>query len=127
MGPHQHVQIAVGQILEQLASFGSRSGTGEQLDGDMQLRQPLAKVAVVLLRQHLGGGHQSPLPSCADRAEQGSDRHHRFSGTHIALHQPRHRFGALQIRLDFSEHPLLSRGEGKGQEGEKLRHQTRGG
>ena len=79
MGPHQHVQIAVGQILEQLASFGSRSGTGEQLDGDMQLRQPLTKVAVMLFRQHLGRGHQGPLPSRTDRAEQGGDRHHRFS------------------------------------------------
>ena len=61
MGAHQQLQLAIGQVLQQLPPPGRRGGTAEKVNGYMQLGQPLAELLVMLLGQHLRGGHQRPL------------------------------------------------------------------
>ena len=122
MGPHQNLEGAVGQVIQQLAPFGFRRRAGKQLNRHVQWGKPAAKVAVVLFGQNLRRCHQGALPAGADGAQQRRNSHDGFTGTDIPLHQPCHRLGTLQIGLDFAEDPLLCGGEGKGQGSQKLPH-----
>ena len=90
----------------------------------MQLGQPLAQFAGVLLGQHLGGGHQGPLATGLDRREQRRDRHNGFAAAHIALHQPGHRPLPGQVGTDLGQHPPLGVGQGKGQQVQEGGHQA---
>ena len=88
----------------------------------MELRQPLAEVAVVLLGQHLRGGHQGPLPARSNGAEQRCNGNHRLSRADIPLHQTGHGFGARQISFDLLKHAFLGCGEAEGQQSHELPH-----
>ena len=126
MGAHQQVQLAVGQILQQLAPSAGGGGTREQGTVHLQLRQPVGELGEVLLGQHLGGGHQGSLAAGGDRREQGRQGHHGLAAAYIALHQPGHRLGAHQVGADLRQHALLGAGEGEGQQVEEAGHQVVG-
>ena len=99
----------------------------------MQLRQPLAELAVVLFREDLSGGHQGPLAAGINGREQRGDGHHGFATADIALHQTGHGLIAAEVRTDFRQDTLLGPRQGKGQELEEglqqrvTLHRQRGG
>ena len=90
----------------------------------MELGQPLTQLAVVLLGQHLGRGHQGPLTTGLDGAEQGGQGDDGLTAAHIALHQAGHRLGAGQVGPDFGQYPLLGLRQRKGQDGKETLHQA---
>ena len=96
-----------------------RRGAGQQRHIDVQLRHPFAELGVVLLGQHLGGRHKRPLQPRIDGGQEGSDRHHRLAAAHIPLHQPGHGLGLAHIGEQLAQHPLLSAGQLKRQQGTK--------
>ena len=126
MGAHQHLQRTVGQVIQQLPTAGPRRGSRQQGDAHMELRQPLTEVAVMLLGQHLRGGHQGPLPARGNGAEQRCNGNHRFARAHVPLHQTGHGFAARQIGFDLLKHPLLGCGEAEGQKIHELPHKPIG-
>ena len=85
----------------------------------MQLRQPLAELAVVLLRQHLGGSHQGTLTAGINGGEQGGDGNNGLTAAHIPLHQPGHGLIADQVSVDLRQHPSLGCCEPERQQGEE--------
>ena len=63
MGAHKQLELAVGEILQQAPALASRGRAGEQVEAHMELGEPKGQSLQVLLRQHLGGSHQGPLPA----------------------------------------------------------------
>ena len=124
MGSHKNAQRSAGEIAQNLSSAASWSGASEQLHADVQWRQPIAQIAVVLRRQHFCWRHQGSLAPSFHSTQQRGNRHNGFSTSHIPLHEPRHRFGAHQILFNFREHPLLSTREFKRKQRQKTADQS---
>lgn len=123
MGAHQDLQLAIDQVLQQLPAPPGGSGTGEQGDVHVQLGQPVGELGEMLLRQHLGGGHQGALATGLDGAQQGGEGHHGLPAAHIPLQKPCHRLGAHQVMADLGQHAVLGAGEREGEDGAQLAHQ----
>ena len=124
VGAHKNAQRTAGEIAQNLPSTAAWSGASEQLHADVQRRQPATQTAVVLRRQNLCWRHQGSLPTSFHGTQQSSNRYDGFSATHIPLHEPRHRFGSLQILFNFREHPLLSTRELKREKRQKTTDQS---
>ena len=69
----------------------------------------------MLPRQNLGRGKHRALHPGLDRAEQRTQRDHRFARADIALQQPQHRSRLGNVAFYFRNHPLLRAGQRKGQ------------
>jgi hypothetical protein len=72
-----------------------------------------------LLRQHLGGRHQHCLSPRCDDVEHRSERDHGLARADVALQQPRHRHGPLDVSEHLAEHPSLRARQLEGQRGDE--------
>ena len=107
MGAHQQLQLAIDQVLQQLPSAACRCRAGEQGRGHPQLAEQGRQLAVVLLRQHLGGCHQGSLATGLHRGQQGCQGHQGLAAAHISLQQPSHRLGPGHVGPDLGQNPFL--------------------
>jgi hypothetical protein len=139
VGADDDVHLAGGQGRGQLPALGGAGAVGEQLDpdgavagerarlGDAEPVQEPAQREVVLLGQHLGGGHDRPLVAALHGAEQGVERHHRLARSHVPLQQPVHGPGGSQVGVDLGHGPGLVASELEGQTGPERLDEGAGG
>ena len=91
------------------------AGGGPEDDGDTERFEQLAEIVVMLVGQHLGGGHERGGVSRRDGAEHGGGGDHGFSAAHIAVEEAVHRMSGREVVKDVGEHALLRGGEVEGQ------------
>ena len=70
----------------------------------------------MLLRQYLGGHHESPLVATSYRSQERGGGHHGLPAAYLPLKQPAHRHRLCDIGKDLLQDSRLSLGqvEGKG-------------
>jgi len=95
---------------------GDQLHPGGVLDGVQLTRAPqraeqVEDAAVMLGGEHLGRGQQGGLPAGVDHLEHRAQRHHRLTGTDLALKQPMHRVGGGQVRRDLDADVPLTDGQ----------------
>jgi len=112
------------QLVQQAPPGFAGEPSGQPGDFDAQFAQPVAEIAVMLLRQQLGGRHQRRLGTGFHRPQRGGGGDDRFTGADIALQQPQHRPGPSQISPNFLQNPPLGAGEGEGQAFQKALAQS---
>ena len=117
----------LAHTLAHVASRLARLPPGRERDVDAEGLEPAAKVPGVLIREKLRRSHERDLTTCLDGAGRRKGRDEGLAAADIALHQPQHRLGDFQVRLDFLEHALLGRRRPKRQRGEEPAFERAGG
>ena len=87
------------------------AGGGAENDGDTERFEKLAEIVIMLVGQHLGGGHERSGVSGRNGAEHGGGGNHGFSAAHIAVEEAVHRMPGREVVEDVGEHALLCGGE----------------
>ncbi len=100
VGPDQQLQLAAGELAEQVGAAARRGRAGEQrglhqLAGHQRLQR-----GEVLLGERLGRRHQRRLRAGLDRAQHGVDGHHGLAGADLAHEQALHRPVAHELVVD---------------------------
>ena len=99
MRADEDVDVALGEIFEQ--GFGLRRGTGsgEIVDTDGEVLQPLGEGLVMLERQDGGGHHDGDLLAVGGGFEGGANGDFGFAEADIATYQTIH--GARLLHVGF--------------------------
>ncbi len=124
-------------LVEQVPSLGRRRRPGEEDDvgshlgsaqsrSGTQVAEQLPYGREVLLGEHLRGRQQDRLAAPVNHGEHGPQRHHGLARADLALEQPLHRPGAVQLGEDHLADGLLLLGEDEGQPGVERVEQTGG-
>ena len=103
-----------GRRLDPLVKQRQRvlpAGAGAQSHADSQGLQQALELEIVLFGEDLCWGHQRRLIPGFHREQHGAQGHQRFARTHVAVQEPVHRPGRLQVRADLSDGPLLRPGQ----------------
>ena len=96
------------------------AAAGEQRDGVARGREEARQRPGVLLGEDLGGRHDRDLQPALERDERRQRRDQRLARAHVALQQPVHRLGPLQIGDDVAHGDLLPRRERERQQRPRL-------
>ena len=75
----------------------------------------------MLVRKHLGGGHQRPLVPALDRPEQCGERHDGLARADVSLEKAVHRKRTSEVREDLAHDPTLRTSGGEGQRADEGR------
>ena len=77
--------------------------------GDLhrQAVEPRSELAIVLLGEDFGRGHERHLATRLDRLQRRQRRDHRLAAADVALQEPLHRLGLGEIAPDFRNDALL--------------------
>ncbi len=103
MGPHHHVDAAVGDPRQHPLLLLGLAVTAEQLDLHRIIGVALAEVLEMLLGQHRGRHQEGGLLAPHHRLEDGADRHLGLAEADVAADQPVHRAGRLHIALALDD------------------------
>jgi hypothetical protein len=107
VGAHYHTDRPVADLGQGGFAFLCGQASGQQHGFDAQgLKEP-GKTLVVLLRQHLSGGHDNGLTAVFYRQVSGGHGHGGLARTHVTLYQPVHGAAALYVACDFGQDPYL--------------------
>ena len=87
----------------------------EQPDADAERGAVALEREEVLLGERLRRRHQRAEPPGLDRAQQRIERDDGLAGADVALEQPLHRHGPLEIGVDLLDGALLVGGQPEGQ------------
>ena len=80
----------------------------------------------VLLGERLGGRHEGPLMALLDGAQQGVHGDHRLARADVALQQPAHGGGTLEVGVDLGDGVDLVGGQHEGQARQERRRRLAG-
>ena len=115
MGPDDQVDLPGGQGLPDFFLVGRGEGAGEQTHPYPRRLQQGGQGTEVLLRKHLGGGHEGRLVPRPHRQPGSIGGHHRLAGAHVPLDQPVHRPARGHVPCNLLHHPPLGPGEREGE------------
>ena len=121
MGAHDQITCSRLYFLINLPFLLCRQRTGQQHRLKRKavfFRIPLQRLKM-LHRQHLRRSHHRPLIAVCRRKKKGKRRKHRFSGTHIPLHQTVHRIFPCHITQNILPDLILILCQPKGQSFQK--------
>ena len=97
MGAHQHVDLALLEVLEHLAGLGRALEARGHLDPERVVAQALGEGAEVLLGQDRGGHQEHDLLGVGGGLERGAQRHLGLAVAHVAADQAVHRAALLHV------------------------------
>ncbi len=100
-----------GDLGQQPAPPGLAEPAGEQRDAEAGPEEPALERAHVLLGEDLGRRHQRHLEAVLHRHERGQRGDDGLAGSDIALQQPLHRPGPLQVGDDVAQRRPLPLGQ----------------
>ena len=110
----RHLRTALGKIRKNLFAERLSLPADEQVGRDAEGFEVLLEVAVVLLGQDLGRGHEGALEAVVERVHHRRNRHHRLPTPDVPLDEPAHLHAALRIANDVLQSPFLRAGEREG-------------
>ena len=122
MRADDHIRLAFRQRAQCLLALFALDRAHQPHHAHAQRPQQTAGLVVMLLRQHLGGGHHGRLHAVFKRAVQQRKRDHGLAAAHVALHQPRHGPLALHVGQRLPQHALLRARQPVGQRVQKGLH-----
>ena len=103
VGAHHHVDLAVGQLLQDLLLLLGGAEAGQQLHIDGVALQPPQKGLVMLPGQDGGGDQHGALLAVQYALKDGPQRHLGLAEAHVAAQQPVHRLRGLHVMLDLGD------------------------
>ena len=105
--------LARADVRERRRARLGRKPPREQRLRDPERVEPAAEILRMLIGEKFRGRHQRDLAAALDGMGRGQRRHQRLAAAHVALDEPKHGLGQLQIRFDLAEHPFLRPGRPK--------------
>ena len=101
MRANDDIHRARRQLPHHPVLLALRAEPRQQFHPDRVIRHALAKIIVMLLRQHRRGHQNRHLLPVHHTFERRANRHLRLAKSHVAANQPVHRLGPLHVRLGF--------------------------
>ena len=116
VGAYDKAYVPVCKAFE---DFPARLGAGrscEQGAAHACGGEVFLNVAVMLLREHFGRGHDAALVAVPNRQQAAEHGDHGLARAHVSLQEPVHLLPGHQVRAYLLDDPLLGTGEpvGKG-------------
>ncbi len=120
MGADQEVDVAEGELLEDVAALAAALAAGEDGDADAGGGGERRDGVEMLARQDFGRRHQRGLPAAFDHGGGGEQRHHGLARADVALQQPQHALGLGEIGDDVGDRARLRGRQRIGQRRDQL-------
>ena len=117
VGADDHADGAVLQGAQEVGAGAALHAAGQDRH---RLGRQARQGAMVLLGQHLGGGHQGGLLAGLHRAQHRQQGDHGLAGADIALQQAEHAAVGGQVGVDFLQGLGLGVGQGVAEAGQRL-------
>ena len=111
MGAHRHQGVAGREAITSFPAVPLGCSSGVQRHGDSQRRQPIGEVQIVLLGEQFRRCHHGRLAIVLGRADGGECCHHGLARADVALDQPQHRLGFLEIEQHLGNDAPLGGGQ----------------